>query len=87
MLLPAIYVSHCKKKRKKDGGVFTAEVVGGSEQTRRRRGRHGKDWEMFGWVEVSAAPSAMRAGLSFYVTEVRGPVSATPVGLLESLIL
>lgn len=38
-------------------------------------------------VDVSAASSAMRVGLSFYVTEVRGPVAATPVGLLESLIL
>lgn len=49
-------------------------------------GRHGKDWEMFGRVDVSAAPSALRAGPAFYVTEVRGPVGGTPVGLLESLI-
>lgn len=67
--------------------MFTAEVVGGSVFARSRRGRHGADWEMFGWVEVSAALSAMRAGFSFYVAEVRGPVGATPVGLLESLIL
>lgn len=60
-----LFVSRTVKKKKKNGAIFTAEVVSASVFA--RSGCHGKDSEMFGSGGCFCGLSEMRVGFSFYV--------------------